>query len=200
VIGAFVCAGCGREFQRQRRGKSQTPKRNYCSRLCHYAARSRSQADSFFGNTAIKTVTGCMEWLGTITRRGYGVLSIGNRQVGAHRHAWVLSHGVVPKGMCVCHSCDNRRCVNPEHLFIGTNKDNHDDKVNKGRQAKGQRHGMATLTYAQVREIRALYKRGLGNVMALRYGVHLNTIVNIAHGIRRAHGCVTPDAEKAEQG
>lgn len=86
--------------------------------------------------------SGCWNWKGT-DRGGYGKMMIGSRSDGSRKSvsAHIVSYqtfvGTVPKGMCVCHKCDNRRCCNPDHLFIGTHKDNAKDMVQKGRWRNG---------------------------------------------------------------
>lgn len=76
----------------------------------------------------------CIEWSGPLQYNGYGTLYFNNSHMGVHRLAWALSNGKIPKkGMDICHSCDNRKCINPEHLFEGTRKDNMQDALKKGR-------------------------------------------------------------------
>lgn len=81
----------------------------------------------------------CWEWLGKVF--GYGKFAIGSKYRRSHRLAYVLYVGAIPRGLFVLHSCDNRCCVNPNHLWVGTQQDNMDDMVTKGRQAIGNRNG-----------------------------------------------------------
>lgn len=118
-------------------------------------------------------------------KNGYGV--IGLRSGGksythyVHRIMWEQHNGQpVPEGMQVCHSCDNRICGNPEHLFLGTNQDNIDDKVAKGRQLKGVTMPTHKLTDDEVLEIRRLRKQGyVQRVLAERFGVSESAIWKI---------------------
>lgn len=77
----------------------------------------------------------CWEWQASCDRKGYGQFSINRVMVRAHRVAWQILKGSIPEGKCVLHHCDNRKCVNPNHLFIGTVKDNQQDMVKKQRYA-----------------------------------------------------------------
>ena len=77
----------------------------------------------------------CWIWTAYTKTDGYGQFKFDGKMRGAHRMAWLLTNGEIPDGMLVCHTCDNPSCVNPNHLFLGTNQDNADDKMNKGRHA-----------------------------------------------------------------
>lgn len=78
--------------------------------------------------------SGCIEWTGVLSNKGYGVLKVGAEgRTQAHRACWELNFGPVPHGMCVLHKCDNPACFNPKHLFLGTKGDNNRDRSSKGR-------------------------------------------------------------------
>lgn len=101
--------------------------------------------------------TGCYWWTSVIVQ-GYGHIRKNGKWVKAHRVSYELNKGKIPKGMNVCHTCDNPMCVNPDHLFLGTQKDNMHDKVKKGRaftgDQKGANNGAAKLTESDIRDIR----------------------------------------------
>lgn len=131
----------------------------------------------------------CWIWKGAVTSRWhYGCFQTGNgRVLGAHRIAWMLTNGD-PGPLCVLHRCDNRVCVNPAHLFIGTKQDNALDMVSKGRGGcMGERNMHARLTEEQVRYIRANYRktgarRGNGSELARQFGVNPGAVHAIGRG------------------
>lgn len=112
---------------------------------------------------------------------GYGYVYSGNQKIYAHRLAWALHNGMDPTGLVVRHSCDNTRCVNPDHLSIGTDQDNADDKVSRGRQLANEKHPMAVLNWDSVNEIRS--SSNSGAAMARKFGVSANCISKIRNGL-----------------
>lgn len=105
----------------------------------------------------------------------YGMARHGGRSMGKHRRAWIEANGEIPEGMFVLHSCDNKSCYNVDHLFLGTQAENMQDMVRKGRRVKN--YGARKLTLDQVEFAKREYARGrTQGAIALTLGVHRNTI------------------------
>lgn len=118
-------------------------------------------------------------WLWIAGRTGYGTFKYRSKTVKAAHYAWFLYYGEAPKG-CVLHTCDNKRCVRKEHLFIGTTQDNTADKVRKGRCACGEAVNTSKLTEEEVLEIRRQAVRGKPQAtLAAEFGVSVQSIWNV---------------------
>ena len=179
-----TCQHCGREFKYEPANRPGC----YCSRACHHNA-CRDTVEERFWKHINKTDT-CWEWTGTLYR-GYGRMRLNDKRrsrITVHRFSWELHNGPIPDGMLICHHCDNRCCVRPDHLFLGTHSDNALDSSSKNRNYKGVRaslrgeaHPMLKLTEQQVRLIRQEYADGINRKdTASRYGVVPGTIKQIA--------------------
>lgn len=136
-----------------------------------------------------KSEGGCWVWQsGLLDKRKknmqYGRIRVNGKMVLAHRIAYEIYVGEIPEGLHVLHSCDNQKCINPQHLHVGTNAENRAECVNKGRQAKGKTHGKCKLTDEQIQEIR---DSSLGAPeICKRYGIcNRQYVWKIRHGYRR---------------
>lgn len=142
--------------------------------------------ERFQKKVKIDIVTGCHLWTGT-PLSGYGVFTADGVTYKAHRLAYILYKGAIPTKLLVCHSCDNRLCVNPDHLFLGTIQDNMDDRNNKGRQARGER-SHSKLKNQDILVIRELSRIGVSQRrIAKRLGVGKSTINSILNGHNWTH-------------
>ncbi len=144
----------------------------------------------------------CWEFQGATDKDGYATITVAKVRVLAHRASYFMHKGDIPDGALVCHKCDNTRCINPLHLFTGTEKDNAVDAANKGRLATGERNGLnkwrkrggsrkvnntgelnpcATLTESSVIWIRTLFQSGLHTYseLAKRFGVTKGAIAHV---------------------
>lgn len=125
----------------------------------------------------------CWLWARYRHPSGYGQFS----HMQAHRVAWELTHGPIPEGVVVCHRCDNPSCVNPDHLFLGTDAENIADRDAKGRGPRGLRNGRAVLTPDRVGELRAAAQGGLSAAQLGRmFGVSPSQANRVATGKRWA--------------
>lgn len=137
----------------------------------------------------------CWEWTAGCFTTGYGCFWYKGRNRPASRVAWRLTYGDIPDGLCVLHHCDKPECVNPSHLWLGTNADNIADRNRKKRQARGERVGTARLTRREVREI---YRTpGSHKGVAEEYGVSLNAVreIRIGKTWRHVTSALTTDEE-----
>jgi hypothetical protein len=174
-----ICVGCGSEFIV---ASPSDPKR-FCSRECVSRSAKGPLAERFWPRVA-RSPGGCWLWQGTVAPNGYGQISVDDHHVYAHRVAYELAKGSIPAGVYVCHTCDVRACVNPDHLFLGTHRENMTDASRKDRIAHGERSGSRKLTASQVQEIRERYATGtiLQRELAGEYGVAKQTIGAIVRG------------------
>lgn len=131
--------------------------------------------------------TGCWIWGAGRAGCGYGQFQFKGRQIGAHRASWILYRGEIPAGAFVLHKCDVRCCVNPDHLFLGSNKDNVKDMISKGRQVvlRGEKHGCASISEKQAREILADTRRNY--LLAAAFGLGTSQISKIKKGRQWKH-------------
>jgi hypothetical protein len=163
----------------------------YCSPDCYHSVPKGYTLEEAFWKYVYKTPN-CWFWIGWMkgsNQYAYGGVGCSAyRGIRAHRASWIIHKGPIPKGKFVLHTCDNPQCVNPEHLFLGTAKDNTEDCRKKGRLSaipdnKGEKNGISKLTTKKVKQIRTEYdhknKKSNGMALAKKYGISFCTVYNI---------------------
>jgi hypothetical protein len=137
----------------------------------------------FFSKVDIKNENECWNWLNLINSGGYGQFKYDSKTIGAHRISYILSNGKILEGMNILHRCDNKRCVNSKHLFLGTHQDNSDDMFNKGRDRcshnqNGEDNPNTNLTWELVNKIRKEYFENdiSMDMLGKKYGITHSTI------------------------
>ena len=123
--------------------------------------------------------SGCWIWIGPLHHTGYGNFNENGKRTRAHREIFQRLVGSIPKGKFLCHKCDIRSCVNPNHMFIGSHQDNMNDMVNKKRSLFGSKHHNSKLTEHDVHLIKHFYALDPYSSIAARFGVSESLIKQI---------------------
>lgn len=184
-----VCAFCGAHYYRPPSNRGR-----FCSRECGYASKQKTSViDRVFSRVDKPDgEDGCWNWTGAIVYGGYGSVrdTFKRKTVRVHRVVYEHMIGPIPPGMQALHKCDNPKCCNPKHLFLGDHKANSDDKIEKGRDKnRGEQHHNCKLSSSDVQQIRWLLDSGAtGRQVAEKFGVSEGTISVIKNNLRRLHG------------
>jgi len=161
-----ICPVCSKIFYRlYHKSKKQWDEQNFCSKSCGKLKLSieeyKKEKLQYILSRTKQTEKGCLEWNSILKGRRYPIIHFLDKQEAVHRVVWKICKGDISKNMCICHTCDNPKCVNILHLFKGTHKDNMKDKVNKGRQAKGNKICQPMFTQSDIQQIFQLRQKGL---------------------------------------
>ncbi len=134
----------------------------------------------FYSHIIVNSDNECWEWQGAKDHKGYGRSYYKGKTVSASRLSWILEHGDIPEDMHVLHTCDNPVCINPNHLFIGTNLDNKIDQQNKGRTSHGEQHWNHKLNAEKVIGIRVMKQCKIRTgLIAKFYSISMSTVCDV---------------------
>lgn len=183
-----TCEQCGVTFTRPARRRQR-----FCSKRCGSQSHARGRRGSLIERMAAKTrragADECWPWIGGVDHFGYGRIYDHGTSYQVHRVVYELEHGPIPDGLLVLHRCDNPPCVNPAHLFLGTNQDNVNDMLQKGRERRGETHHNAKISTQQVLELRQQFAAGRSAAsLARAFGVDPSNVRLIVLGKTRKHG------------
>jgi hypothetical protein len=179
-----ICKNCGKSyFGRSCDVKSGRSK--YCSIKCRHTCKVIPILERFWSK--VNKSDDCWNWTAATNKKGYGIFDRDSGFATAHRYSYFLHFGEIPKNKIICHKCDNPKCVNPSHLFVGTIADNNKDKTNKNRQAKGAVTNKAKLTREDIIKIRKLTKNTTLRKIATMFNVAHSTISSIKLGYTWKH-------------
>ena len=177
-----VCEWCGASFTKSKGGCWwHFQRRRFCSNKCvgFSSAKHRPLTDRLFEFVDKRGDDECWLWTARTTKFGYGTFRFHNKDITAHRASYEIANGPIPKGLVICHRCDVPRCVNPNHLFAGTQAENMQDMYRKGRDSqtnkvRGEKHHSAKLTAEDVLAMRSspLSQRAL----ARQYGLAQSSV------------------------
>lgn len=199
-----TCKICGNGFESYRSPKSLKDNGlpTYCSEKCRRIGsvqilyfswdelseeEKKERLKKSFDAKVIKK-DGCWDWKGSKGPGGYVNIRYNRKKILAHRISWIIHNGEIPDCLFVCHKCDNRRCTNPDHLFVGTTQENTKDRDEKKRQIHGSRHHKSKLTESDVVEIKKRLVLGIpSKKIADEFGVTDGSIWFIKHGITWRH-------------
>ena len=160
------CGYCNKSFQSI----------NNCQHHCSLECR-------FWDKVNIKGPDECWLWQAGKMPDGYGCFWMNNKNITTHRTVWELTYGPIPDGLLVCHHCDTPLCVNPKHLFLGTQKDNSTDMVLKGRSLKGEANPFSKLNKNDIKAIRNLLLKGeTYKMIAKKFNISTSPVYRIKHG------------------
>lgn len=178
-----ICKYCSKQFDFK---KGDSPDSKFCSMMCSNNNKKITHPEyivELYNKKVIKT-DDCWSWNGNKDQDGYAIFGCNKKTFKAHRVSWQIYNCEITNGLFVLHKCDNRICTNPEHLFLGTARDNLLDMIKKGRRvaAKGETHSRAKLKNENVLEIRSLLKEGNSfGVLSKKFSVDRGVIRDIKH-------------------